>query len=87
MKTVKFYFAFNSPYAFLANARIEEALADCNAALRCQPVYSPSSSGAPPSLNDEKLAYFFADIARFADAYGLELNPGPFADTETACRG
>lgn len=86
MKTVKFYFAFNSPYAFLANTRIEEALADCNVALSCKPVYSPRSSGStgPPA---NKLAYMLADVDRFADAYGLELNPGPFADSGSACRG
>lgn len=88
MMTVKFYFAFNSPYAFLANTRIEEALIDCNAALSCKPVYSPRGSGNGPSgPSAAKLAYFFTDVARFAEAYGLELKPGEFVDTETACRG
>jgi 2-hydroxychromene-2-carboxylate isomerase len=87
MKTVKFYFAFNSPYAFLASTRIEESLADCNCALECKPIYSPSATGAPPPLSEQKLEYFFHDVGRFARAYGLELNPGPFADTGDACRG
>ncbi len=87
MKTVKFYFAFNSPYAFLANVRIEEALTDCNAALSCRPVYSPSSSGSPPSISQERLAYMHNDVARFSDAYGIDMKPGVFADTGAACRG
>lgn len=87
MKTVKFYFAFNSPYAFLAHTRIEESLAECNCALECKPIYSPRTPGAPPPLSDEKLEYFFHDVGRFARAYGLQLQPGPFADTGDACRG
>jgi len=86
MTTVKFYFAFNSPYAFLANTRIEEALADCNAALSCKPVYSPRRRGSK-RLPSNKLGYMLADVKRFAEAYGLDLKPGPFVDTATACRG
>ena len=88
MTTVKFYFAFNSPYAFLANTRIEEALAECNAALSCKPVYSPRTSGSGPSgLSEAKLSYMMADVARIADGYGIDMRPGPFADTQTACLG
>jgi 2-hydroxychromene-2-carboxylate isomerase len=28
-----------------------------------------------------------ADVGRFAEAYGLRLDPGPIADTGAACRG
>jgi 2-hydroxychromene-2-carboxylate isomerase len=87
MKTVKFYFAFNSPYAFLANTRIEEALADCNCALECKPIYSPRAPGDRPALSEEKLGYLYQDVARFASAYELNLSPGPFADTGNACKG
>ena len=33
------------------------------------------------------MKYIFEDFARFAEAYGLEINMGPLADTGKACRG
>ena len=84
---VTFYFAFNSPYAFLGNTRIEKELAPFSVQLECKPIYSPRSGGGGPDFDSPKLKYMFKDIARFADAYGLKLQPGPFADTGDACRG
>lgn len=85
-RVVSFYFAFNSPYSFLASSRIERELAPLNVELRCKPVYSPRAGGAPDP-NSPKFRYMFEDVRRFADAYGLKLNPGPLADTRNACIG
>jgi 2-hydroxychromene-2-carboxylate isomerase len=85
-KKVKFYFAYNSPYAFLANTRIEQELAPLGVSLAYHPVYSPRR-GSGPDPNSPKLKYIFADVRRFAEAYGLRLNPGPFADSQKACWG
>ena len=51
-----------------------------------KPVYSPASGGGP-DFDSPKLKYIFEDVARFADEYGIALNPGPFADTRLACKG
>lgn len=83
---VIFYFAYNSPFAFLANTRIDEALAPLGVPLDRKPVYQPSTGGGP-DFNSPRIQYMFQDIARFAKAYGLKLNPGPFADTGRACLG
>jgi len=85
-KKMKFYFAYNSPYSFLANSRIEKEVAPLAADLEYKPIYSPRSGGGP-DLNSPKLKYIFEDFRRFAEAYGLSLNPGPFADTRKACLG
>jgi 2-hydroxychromene-2-carboxylate isomerase len=85
-RIVNFYFAFNSPYSFLADSRIERELAPFNLELRAKPVYSPRTGGAPDP-NSPKLRYLSEDVRRFADAYGLKLNPGPFADSRNACIG
>jgi 2-hydroxychromene-2-carboxylate isomerase len=85
-KKVKFYFAYNSPYAFLANTHIEQELAPLGVSLEYKPVYSPRR-GSGPDPNSPKLKYMFADVRRFAEAYGLHLNLGPFADSKKACLG
>ncbi len=86
-KKVQFYFAYNSPYAFLGNTRIARALAPFDVEVEYKPVYSPRSGGGGPDPNSPRLRYMFEDVRRFADAYGLALNPGPFADSKRACLG
>jgi len=83
---VIFYFAYNSPYAFLANTRIDDALAPLDVKTERRPVYQPSSGGGP-DFNSPRIRYIVQDIGRFAKSYGIELNPGPFADTGPACLG
>ena len=84
---VKFYFAYNSPYAFLASTRIDKALAPLGTTIAYKPVYSPRTGGGQPDFGSPRMQYILEDIARFAEAYGLEFNMGPFADTGKACRG
>lgn len=83
---VTFYFAYNSPYAFLANTRIEAELAPYPVAIAYKPVYRPAGGGGP-DFSSPRFRYMREDLARFAAAYGLALDPGPFADTAMACRG
>ncbi len=84
---VKFYFAYNSPYAFLANTRIGKELAPLGTTIEFKPVYQPRRGGSGPDMSSPKMQYFHEDIARFAEAYGLKFDMGPFADTGKACRG
>ena len=84
---VKFYFAYNSPYAFLANTRIEKELEPLGATIKYKPVYQPRTGSGGPDRSSPRMKYIFEDVARFAEAYGLELNMGPLPDTGKACRG
>ena len=84
---VKFYFAYNSPYAFLANTRIAKELEPLGATIKYKPVYQPRTGSGGPDISSPRMKYIFEDIARFADAYCLDLNMGPFSDTGKACRG
>ena len=86
-RKVRLYFAYNSPYAFLANTRAERELAAHSVELEYRPMYSPRKGGGGPNISPAKLKYLFEDVGRFAEEYGLSLNPGPFADTGNACRG
>ena len=85
-RTVRFYFAYNSPYAFLANTRLARELAPFGVAIDYKPIYSPRS-GPARDMSSPRMRYLFEDVRRFADAYGLTLNPGPIADTQRACLG
>ncbi len=42
---VKFYFAYNSPYAFLANTRIEKELTSLGTTIEHKPNYQPRTGG------------------------------------------
>ena len=84
---VTFYYAYNSPYAFLANTRIEKALGPLGASILYKPVYQPRAGGTGPNMSAPRMQYIREDIARFAEAYGLTFDMGPFADTGKACRG
>ena len=86
-RKVKLYFAYNSPYAFLANTRVERELAPHSVELEYKPIYSPRKGGGGPNISPAKLQYLFEDVGRFAKEYDLRLNAGPFADTGSACRG
>lgn len=85
-KKVRFYFAYNSPYAFLASQRLAHELGGLAVEVEYKPVYAPRSGGGP-DRNSPRLKYIFQDVRRFADVYGLPLNPGPFADSKNACVG
>jgi 2-hydroxychromene-2-carboxylate isomerase len=86
-RTVRFYFAYNSPYAFLANTRLERALGPLGVAVDYRPVYSSRTGGGGPDPTSPRIRYIFEDVRRFAGAYGLRMNLGPFADSRRACLG
>ena len=85
-QTVKFYFADNSPFASLANTHIKHDLAPFAVTLEYKPVYS-ARRGGEPDPDAPRMKYLQEDFRRFADAYGLRLHPGPFADSKKACLG
>jgi len=85
-KKIRHYFAYNSPYAFLANTRMDRILGSHDVEIEYKPVYSPRT-GDSPSFDSPKLKYLFEDVARFAEEYGIDLKLGPFADTKRACKG
>jgi 2-hydroxychromene-2-carboxylate isomerase len=85
-RTVRFYFAYNSPYAFLANTRLERELAPLHVTVEPRPVYSPRTGGGPDPASP-RIRYIVEDVRRFAAAYGLRMNPGPFADSRLTCLG
>lgn len=80
--SVRFYFSFRSPYAWLAFYRINKVRHDLPVDFEFIPVYPPEEFNNDPKKNIRKTVYIGEDIKRFTDAYGLLLSwPKPF-DTE-----
>ena len=73
-KVVKYYFAFPSPFAALADSRIDDLVARAGAELDPVPVVPPQqppASGVAAQLQEFKLSYLFEDAARWARKLGL----------------
>ena len=72
---VDFCFDYASPWTYIADCRIEEALADLPAQIRLVPVYLRGfemfRTGMP--YTSAKLAYIVNDMQRCASFYGIPL--------------
>lgn len=87
-KTVDFYFAYLSPYAFLANSRIEKILEPLNVSLRYKPIAHQSSSDGP-SFSPARYQYIIEeDVPRIAKKYDLKFVPKPpLSESFSASKG
>ncbi len=73
-KVVRYYFGFASPFAALADARIDAAVGEVGADLDPIPITAPPSEppqGIAAMLLDHKRSYQYEDAARWARKLGL----------------
>jgi len=72
--TIRFYFSFRSPYAWIAAERLDEELGDLGVPIERIPIF-PTAGQFPndPSAMPDKLAYMLQDVPRLARAYGLKV--------------
>lgn len=73
-KQVKYYFAFQSPFAALADSRIDDLIAQAGAELVPIPIVPPPAeppTGIAAQIHEAKLSYLFEDAARWAHKLGL----------------
>ena len=82
MESIKMYFSFRSPYAWLAYHRLVHALQGFPIAVRRIPVFPPPDFPNDPAAMPLKLAYIFADVQRIASAYGLPVRFPEKGDTD-----
>jgi 2-hydroxychromene-2-carboxylate isomerase len=88
-KKLEFFFDYVSPYSYLANSQVEKVAGD-------RLVYRPmflagvmqATGNRPPGMLEVRGAYLRADIARWAEHYGIpyERNPKFPLDTLKALR-
>ena len=76
MKTVRFYFSFRSPFAWLAFLQAPRALESLPVDLERIPLFPPPDYPNDPAAVPAKLEYIAQhDLPRLARAYGLEVAP------------
>ena len=81
--SIRFYFSFRSPYAWLAAERLEGELGDLGVAVELLPIY-PTAELFPndPAAVPEKLAYIVQDILRLTRERGLSVRFPPPTDPD-----
>lgn len=84
-ESIRFYFSFRSPYAWIAAERLDAVLGDLDVAIESIPIF-PTADLFPndPTLNHRKLAYILQDIPRLARECGLTVRFPSSSDTDWA---
>lgn len=83
--SIRFYFSFRSPYAWLAAERIEEELGGLGVSIERLPVYpKPELFPNDPSRLPAKQAYLIQDVPRLAREQGLKVGFPSQTDTDWA---
>ncbi len=81
--SIRFYFSFRSPYAWLAAERLESQLGDLGVPIERIPIFpTPGLFPNDPSALPEKQAYIGQDIPRLAREQGLAVRFPPSTDTD-----
>jgi 2-hydroxychromene-2-carboxylate isomerase len=83
--SIRFYFSFRSPYAWIAAERLASELGDLGVPIERIPIFpTPGLFPNDPSALPDKVAYLLQDIPRLARAYGLTLRFPSSSDTDWA---
>lgn len=83
--SIRFYFSFRSPYAWLAAERLEEELGDLGVPVERIPIFpTPELFPNDPSALPNKVAYIVQDIPRLARERGLTVRFPPAGETDWA---
>jgi len=91
-KQVRYYFAFQSPFAALADSRIDDLIAQAGAELTPIPIVPPPTdppAGLAAQIQEFKLSYMIEDAERWAHQLGLAWHPPEqrVVDTTDAAAG
>lgn len=80
--SIRFYFSFRSPYAWLATERLEAELGDLDVEVERIPIYpTPELFPNDPAAMPDKIAYMAQDVPRLARELGLSVRfPATEAD-------
>jgi 2-hydroxychromene-2-carboxylate isomerase len=81
--SIRFYFSFRSPYAWLAAERLEPELGDLGVPIEMIPIFpTPELFPNDPSSIPQKMAYLLQDVPRLAREHGLPLRFPSVNDTD-----
>lgn len=82
-KVVDYYFALQSPFAYLGHRAFEDILEDAEAAVRTRPInlvgkVFPATGGVPlPQRSEARKAYRLVELERWSKRRGLKMNVQP----------
>jgi 2-hydroxychromene-2-carboxylate isomerase len=83
--SIRFYFSFRSPYAWLAAERLEAELGDLGVPIERLPIYpTPELFPNDPAAMPDKVAYTVQDILRLVRERGLTVRFPPPGDPDWA---
>lgn len=83
--SIRFYFSFRSPYAWLAAERIESELGELGVPIERIPIFpTPETFPNDPSALPNKQAYLIQDVPRLAREQGLKVRFPSSSDTDWA---
>ncbi|MFQ5667964.1 MAG: DsbA family protein, partial [Candidatus Binatia bacterium] len=77
-KQVQYFFAFQSPFAALADSRIDDLIAQAGAELLPIPIVPPPANpptGVAAQIQEFKVSYLLEDAARWARKLGVAWHP------------
>ena len=84
-QSIRFYFSFRSPYAWLAAERLEAELGDLGVPIERLPIYpTPELFPNDPAALPDKVAYTVQDILRLVRERGLTVRFPPPGDPDWA---
>jgi 2-hydroxychromene-2-carboxylate isomerase len=84
-QSIRFYFSFRSPYAWLATERLEAELGPLGVPIERVPIYpTPEVFPNDPAANPDRLAYTVQDILRLTRERGLTVRFPPPGDPDWA---
>ncbi len=83
--SIRFYFSFRSPYAWIAAERLDSELGDLGVSIERIPIFpTPELFPNDPSVLPNKTAHLVQDIPRLAREYGLKVRFPPSGDPDWA---
>ena len=84
-QSIRFYFSFRSPYAWLAAERLESELGELGVRIERLPIYpTPELFPNDPVAMPDKIAYTVQDILRLTRERGLTVRFPPPGDPDWA---
>jgi len=84
-QSIRFYFSFRSPYAWLAAEKLESELGHLGAPIEYCAIYpTPEVFPNDPAAMPDKIAYTVQDIARLTRELGLSVRFPPPGDPDWA---
>ena len=82
-RSIRFYFSFRSPYAWLAAERLDAEFGDLDVSLEFVPLYpTPETFPNDPTQIPNKVAYLVHDTVRLAREQGLRVKFPAVADPD-----